>query len=480
MSAQATLVWFRQDLRLADNPALHAATQSGLPVIPVYIRDIVSEGDWALGGADQVWLHHSLMTLDERLKKRQSRLILQTGETEALLAKLAQQTHAKQIHCNTRYEPHAMQQQEALRKALAKIGIELVIHRGGTLIWEPGTILSGSGTPYQVYSPFFKRCVDALPTIELLPAPKALPQPQHWPKSQSFESLGLLPKIPWDQEMRAFWQPGEENAQKLLRNFIETKQDHYATARDIPSIDGTSRLSAYLKHGEISPRQIWQSVTETKRKSGKDFLREIVWREFAYHVLFHFRHTTTSALKPKFNDLPWAMNAEAFERWTQGQTGYPLIDAGMRQLWRHGWMHNRVRMIVGSFLTKDLMISWYDGARWFWDTLVDADLAQNNLNWQWIGGCGADAQPFFRIFNPVTQSKKFDPDGQYIRQWVPELAKLPAKYIHEPWNAPPHILLDAGITLGKTYPEPMVDHGTARTQALKLYKSIGKSVIVTA
>jgi deoxyribodipyrimidine photo-lyase len=480
MSAQATLVWFRQDFRLADNPALHAATQSGLPVIPVYIWDVPAEGDWALGGADQVWLHNSLIELDERLKKCHSRLVLQTGETETLLAKLAKQVHAKQVHCNARYEPKAIQQQQALQKALAKIGIELVIHRSGTLIWEPGSILSGSGTPYQVYTPFFKRCVDALPIIELLPTPKNLLQPAVWPESQSIEDLGLLPKIPWDQEMRAFWQPGEENAQKLLHNFMETKQDQYATARDIPSVDGTSRLSAYLKHGEISPRQIWHSVTETERKSGKDFLREIAWREFAYHVLFHFPHTTSSALKPKFNDLPWAMNAEAFERWTQGETGYPIIDAGMRQLWRHGWMHNRVRMIVGSFLTKDLMISWYDGARWFWDTLVDADLAQNSLNWQWVGGCGADAQPFFRIFNPVTQSKKFDSDGRYIRQWVPELAKLPAKYIHEPWNAPPLTLLDAGITLGKTYPEPMVDHGTARTQALKLYKSIGEAAIPTA
>ncbi|MCE3235136.1 MAG: phrB [Vampirovibrio sp.] len=476
MSQDAVLLWFRQDLRLADNPALYVARQTNGLVIPVYIDDLKAAAEWQAGSADRVWLHGSLSSLQQDLRSLQSELILRQGPTLHKLIELARETGARHIHCNARYEPWAIRQEQALQQALADQGIELVCHRGASLLWEPGTIQTGDRKPYQVFTPFFKKCLQSPPELDVIPRPKTLKAPAQWPKSLAVEELNLLPRLHWHRDMQAFWQPGEAQAQRLLNEFIQTKQDAYSDARNIPSIDGTSRLSPYLSHGEISPRQIWQAVAEDGRRSGTSFLREIVWREFAYHVLYHFPHTTDQALKAKFNQLPWTMRQDWFERWIQGQTGYPVVDAGMRQLWRIGWMHNRVRMIVGSFLTKDLLIGWQDGARWFWDTLLDADLAQNSLNWQWVAGCGADAQPFFRIFNPVTQGQKFDPDGRYVRQWVPELAQMPAKYIHAPWTAPDSVLRQAGIQLGNTYPEPMVDHGTARNQALKIYKQLPVSI----
>ena len=491
-NAPAVIVWFRQDLRLGDNPALTAAAQSGAPLLSIYNWDPEAAGEWALGAAAKVWLHGSLQALEESLGKRGSRLTLQVGRTASVLLELAQANRATQVHCNARYEPWAQVQQQEVQTALAAEGIRLVIHTGGTLLWEPEAVATQQGKPYQVFTPYFNRCLSLLPEINPLPAPAKLIAPAQWPNSLSIEALNLLPTIPWDTEMRALWQPGEAAAMQRVQAFLQETMAGYSQARDIPSQRGTSRFSPHLAHGEIRPRQIWQAVeafsskaqasnvasgsvqTAALKAAAAVFLREIVWREFAYHVLYHFPHTTTQPLKEKFQHMPWTKNADWLLCWGQGQTGFPLVDAGMRQLWRTGWMHNRVRMVVGSFLTKDLLIPWQDGARWFWDTLIDADLAINSMNWQWVAGCGADAQPFFRIFNPISQSEKFDPAGTYIRQWVTELAPLEAPAIHAPWLAKPFHLQLAGMQLGQTYPNPIVDHGEARTKALMVYKQMGE------
>lgn len=501
----AVILWFRQDLRLDDNPALMAGLAAGLPIIPVYIWAPQEAGEWAPGSASRVWLHGSLLALQADLQARNSALIIRDASfrpdaapdfaalelsppdlsTAACLIRLAEETGAREVHCNARYEPWARTQQEQVKAALARQGVTLRIHPGAHLMWEPDSVATQQGKPYQVFTPFFNRCLGQLPETTPQAAPKQLPAPQRWPQSLPVERLSLLPAIRWDGEIRATWQPGEAAAQQRLHDFLGHNLVTYGQARNTPSQQGTSCFSSYLAHGELSPRRIWHAVESFVEDSGASpelkkaasaFLRELVWREFAYHVLFHFPHTVTQPLKPKFAAMPWRENPEWLAGWQQGKTGYPLVDAGMRQLWRTGWMHNRVRMVVGSFLTKDLLIPWQDGARWFWDTLVDADLASNSLNWQWVAGCGADAQPFFRIFNPVSQSQKFDPHGAYIRRWVPELDALNDKRIHAPWQVVPLDLLHGGITLGQTYPAPLVDHGEARAKALQLYGSISAAL----
>ena len=485
----ASILWFRQDLRLGDNPALQAALASDLPVIPVYIWSPEEAGEWAPGGAAKVWLDGSLKALQADLQALGSNLIIDAGPTAARLIRLARETGAKTVHCNARYEPWARAQQEQVSKALAEQGIALVVHRGGTLLWEPESVLTQQGKPYQVFTPYFNRCLTQLPEINPLPVPAKIPAPAQWPDSLPVERLALLPTISWDAGIRAAWKPGEKAAQRQLQDFLSHTITMYGQARNIPSQQGTSCFSSYLAHGELSPRQIWHAVEALSQHAGTEkdaaeyrqaapvFLREIVWREFAYHVLFHFPHTTEQPLKEKFRAMPWQDDPEALARWQQGQTGFPLVDAGMRQLWHTGWMHNRVRMVVGSFLTKDLLIPWQAGARWFWDTLVDADLASNSMNWQWVAGCGADAQPFFRIFNPTSQSEKFDPDGEYIRRWAPELSGLNNRQIHAPWLVKPLEQRMANLRLGVDYPLPMVDHSEARAKALQSYSSISASLL---
>ena len=348
------------------------------------------------------------------------------------------------------------------------------------MLFPPAEIKTKQGTPFQVFTPYWNACVarlvaEGLP--EPLSAPREIPAPSSPGRirSESLDDLGLLPRIPWDAEFPKSWNPGEAGARARLKHLLSIVSD-YAQLRNRPDLDGTSGLSPYLHFGEISPRQVVHAVLHEAGRSCQEwkelpegprtFLTEIGWREFAHSILFHWPDTDREPLRPKFAEFPWKKDPRALRAWQKGLTGYPIVDAGMRQLWRTGWMHNRVRMIVGSFLTKDLLLPWQDGAAWFWDTLVDADLANNTMGWQWVSGCGADASPYFRVFNPVTQGEKFDPEGTYIRTWVPELAELPSKHIHSPWEATESVLQKAGVVLGETYPEPIVDHAEARRAAL--------------
>ncbi len=476
-----TLLWFRQDLRLQDNPALEAAVARGGPVVPIYVLDDAAEERWSPGGAARWWLHHSLAALDAALRERGSRLILARGESAAVLRAAARATGADAIYWNRRYEPSAVARDAKLKQEFAAAGFNAKSFNGA-LLNEPHAIANKQGRPFQVFTPYWRHCL-TLPVAAPVKTPEGkFRPPAAWPKSVELAELGLLPRIDWTASMHATWEPGEAGAQKRLRRFLTRALDGYDERRNTPADDGTSMLSSHLHFGEIGPRQIWAAIQARSRDTGVFppskgagvFLAEIGWREFAHHLLFHFPQTPAQPLREEFARFPWAADPGGgkLRAWQQGRTGYPLVDAGMRQLWHTGWMHNRVRMVVASFLVKHLRLSWTHGAAWFWDTLVDADLANNTLGWQWSAGCGADAAPYFRIFAPVLQGVKFDPAGDYVRHWVPELAKMPAEHIHAPWEAPLHVLAAAGVTLGKNYPHPIVDHATARAEALAALKQL--------
>ncbi|MBV8805357.1 MAG: deoxyribodipyrimidine photo-lyase [Sinobacteraceae bacterium] len=417
MSRPAAIVWLRQDLRLRNNPALQAATGTGGPVIPVYIWSPEEEGDWAPGSASRWWLHHSLASLDDQLRRRGSRLILAQGPALRVLQTLANDTGATAVYWNKRYEPAAVRCQQLVAEGLRRDGLRTT-ELNGSLLSDPAEFLNQSGKPYQVYTAFQRSLLKGLRPGDALPAPRSLRSPARWPRTLPLESFGLLPRIKWYLTMETTWQPGEPGAQAALKRFLEGRVADYNRARDIPAVPGTSRLSPHLHFGEIDPTQIWHALRA--RGGNTVFLKEILWREFAYHLLHHFPQTPTRPLRSEFEQFPWRRNSRLLRAWQRGATGIPLVDAGMRELWATGWMHNRVRMVVGSFLVKNLLIPWQEGAHWFWDTLVDADLANNTLNWQWVGGCGADAAPYFRIFNPETQARRFDPDNRYVRKWVTE------------------------------------------------------------
>jgi deoxyribodipyrimidine photo-lyase len=475
VSSSASLVWFRLDLRLADHPALTAAIRQGGPVIPVFIWSPEEEQQWAPGGASRWWLHHSLNSLKKSLRDLGSDLLIRRGPTLKILQELTSDFRVQSVYWNRRYEPLLIERDRLIKQTLTHQGLH-VESFNGSLLREPWEMKTKTGGPFQVFTPFWKACLSSDPPAIPLRAPVAIKSPDKLSRRESVEDLNLLPRIPWDQEFYQRWQPGEQGAWERLSQFVPQAVKNYKDQRDFPGVAGTSCLSPHLHFGEISPRQVWQAALNSghsREAAGpKTFLAELGWREFAHHILFHFPQTTDAPLRERFAQFPWQPDRPSLKRWQRGQTGYPIVDAGMRELWTTGWMHNRVRMIVGSFLTKDLLIPWQSGAHWFWDTLVDADLASNSLGWQWVSGCGADAAPYFRIFNPVSQGEKFDPRGDYVRRWVPELAELPDRWIHRPWEAPEQVLRSAGIELGKHYPLPMVDHGEARQAALEAFQKI--------
>ena len=477
--SSSAIVWFREDLRLSDNPALHAACRTGQPIVLLYIFDDTSPDLRELGGASKWWLHSSLKALAKACEKRGAALVFRKGKAETVLQNVIDETQATSIYWNRRYDAAGIAVDAEIKSRLTAQEVRAVSFNG-RLLTEPWEIKTGGQQPYRVFSPYWKALRASYQPPAPLPAPGCLQGPSV--SSERLEDWKLLPANPnWAREFDTLWTPGETGAKARLGQFLSTVGSSYKENRDRPDIDHTSRLSPHLRFGEISPHQVWRSVNAAQHanaipaEDAMKFLSELAWREFAHVLLFSQPHLATQNYKSDFDAMPWSDDKSHYDFWCRGLTGYPIVDAGMRELWATGWMHNRVRMITASFLTKHLMISWQWGEHWFWDTLVDADHANNPASWQWVAGSGADAAPYFRIFNPMTQGRKFDPDGAYVRKWCPELKNLPTAYIHAPWEATPETRAIAGVTLGETYPTPIIDHATARQRALDAYKSLKES-----
>ncbi len=463
------IVWFRRDLRLADNPALHHARQNHARVLPLFVFDPEAEAPWSPGAASRWWLHHSLAELAGRLHDRGSRLILARGDPLEAISRARKVAGASAVYWNRCYEPPLVERDRDIKRRLRDDG--LTAHSfNGQLLVEPWAGGKADGDPYKVFTPFWKQVQKHWQPPGYCPQPRELAPPARWPASLELEELDLLPGHHWPEKLAGYWSPGELGARRRLDDFAQRAAD-YHQQRDRPDRQGTSHLSAHLHFGEVSPGQVVRALEPAGELPGGRgrmvFASELAWREFAHHLLWHFPLTPDQALKASFRSFPWRDRrdyAGDLAAWQRGRTGIPMVDAGMRELWATGWMHNRVRMIVASFLTKNLLIPWQEGARWFWDTLVDADLANNTQGWQWTAGCGADAAPYFRVFNPVLQGEKFDPDGDYVSRWCPELAERDARHIHQPLNA------DEAESLG--YPEPIVDLKTSRRRALDAWDQI--------
>ncbi len=469
--------WFREDLRLLDNLSLDFAAQSG-EVCAVYFYPE------NLGSASRWWLHHSLLSLSASLGKHGVELVLRSGDPAKLIPELAKQAKVDTVCWSRVYSPAGVAQGQAVKAALRLQGIKERSFNGQLLI-EPSKVFNKQGTPFKVFTPFWRHCVGVLAPSPLLPEPKLVPL-EHDLSTEELDDWRLLPTKPnWAEEFSQHWQPGEEGAQQRWRVFLDEPANHYAEGRDIPSQNNTSLLSPHLAFGEIGPRQLWHDTQEAIANrsldalNGQKFLSEIGWREFSRYLLIHFPHLERQPFNHKFSHFPWGDDRGLIHAWQRGQTGYPIVDAGMRELWKTGYMHNRVRMIVASFLTKHCLSHWHHGMDWFWDTLLDADIGNNTASWQWAAGCGADAAPYFRIFNPILQGEKFDGEGAYIKKWVPELAGLSKRYINKPWEADAMTLKLAGVTLGDNYPLPVVDHKQARERALAAYQVL-KSVDLQA
>ena len=467
------IFWFRQDLRILDNPGLSKSLTSD-KVLPIYILDDTNSNDFAMGAASRWWLHNSLRELNKNLDNK---LSLYIGDPSEILESLSSRFNIKGIFWNRCYEPWRIERDKKIKSKFIEKDI-IVETFNSALLWEPWEILKSDNTPYKVFTPYYRKgCLMSEPPRKPLSAPNLDTLFEDKENILQLDDLNLLPRIKWYKEMEKLWEPGEKGAHKKLESFLSDGLLGYKEGRNFPSKKNVSQLSAHMHFGEISPNQVWHRAKLKKDLPGieKDldhFLSELGWREFSYNLLFHFPELPRENLQKKFDNFPWIENEILFDKWKKGLTGYPIVDAGMRELWQTGYMHNRVRMIVGSFLVKNLLLHWHKGEEWFWDCLIDADLASNSASWQWVAGSGADAAPYFRIFNPILQGKRFDPDGSYIKKFIPELEQLPSRYLFSPWEAPAEVLSEANIELGSDYPEPIVDLIKSRDRALEAFSTI--------
>ena len=466
-------MWFRQDLRLNDNPAIIEANNSGLKILPVYILDDINSSNWKIGSASRWWLNESLKKLNDSLNHN---LCFMSGDSIKCLNNLISTYNVKSVYFNKCYEPWRIQSDEKIINFLSNKDIN-TFQLNGSLLFEPESTVKEDGTPYKVFTPFYRKgCLQNSPEPRIpLEKPKNIKFLKH--VELQLEELELLPKKNWYKDFKDDWSPGENGAREKLNQFLQLGIHNYKDGRNFPSKKNVSRLSPHLHHGEISPNTVWYEVKEKAEtmdsyRDGDHYLSELGWREFSYNLLYFFPYLPKENLQKKFDNFPWEENNESLIKWQKGETGYPIVDAGMRELWKTGYLHNRVRMIVGSFLVKNLLLHWHHGQKWFWETLVDADLANNSASWQWVSGSGADAAPYFRIFNPVTQGEKFDPNGEYIKHYIPELKNLNGKFLYAPWEAQESVLQTAGIELGKNYPKPIVDLKLSREKALAAFEEL--------